>query len=103
MLGTERWEDLSSKQIYPYVGESQIFAIYQKKFIIGKQSQLHQLDIRTLLLEDTSYKELYEQKQFTDITFRVEGEDFVAHKVVLAAKSKYFRNMFLSCHILYHL
>ena len=42
----------------------------------------------------TVFKELQEQRQLCDVTIRVGDHDFVAHRVVLAATSPYFRGMF---------
>ena len=42
----------------------------------------------------TVFKELREQRQLCDVTIRVGDHDFVAHRVVLAATSPYFRGMF---------
>lgn len=40
--------------------------------------------------------ELLEDKQFTDITLVVAGEEIRAHKIILAASSLYFRRLFNS-------
>jgi len=41
-------------------------------------------------------KSLVNNKNFADIVFEVEGKPIYAHKCILAARSKYFRNMFKS-------
>ncbi|BFZ14222.1 hypothetical protein BsWGS_17260 [Bradybaena similaris] len=42
----------------------------------------------------TGFSQLYKNKQFVDVTLRVEGTDFPCHKNVLAASSPYFLVMF---------
>ena len=37
--------------------------------------------------------ELWKSKNFTDVVFVVEGEEFPAHKMVLATESEYFRQL----------
>ena len=37
---------------------------------------------------------LYDDMQFSDVNFNVGGHEFLAHKVILAARSKYFAAMF---------
>jgi len=39
-------------------------------------------------------KSMYTQKLFCDVSFEVEGQQFQAHRGILAARSKYFTNMF---------
>ena len=43
-----------------------------------------------------NFNQLLAQGLFTDVTFAVEDERIPAHRCVLFAKSKYFRNMFAS-------
>ena len=46
------------------------------------------------VLED--YIKILEDETLTDVVLVVEGERFPAHRVILAARSEYFRGMFLS-------
>jgi len=41
---------------------------------------------------------LFMQENYSDITLVVDGQRFVAHKVVLAARSEYFRFATVSCY-----
>ncbi len=41
-------------------------------------------------------RKLYIEKLFADVTFVVQGEEIKAHKGIIAARSKFFENMFLS-------
>lgn len=41
-------------------------------------------------------RRLYTEKLFADVVFVVQGEEIPAHKGIIAARSKFFENMFLS-------
>ena len=41
-------------------------------------------------------KELFMDKTFTDISIQVEDETFPAHRCIIAARCKYFKNMLTS-------
>jgi len=41
-------------------------------------------------------RRLYTEKLFTDVVFVVQGEEISAHKGIIAARSKFFENMFSS-------
>ena len=43
-----------------------------------------------------AWRSAFTSPEFADVTFVVEGVDVPAHRVVLATKSEYFRNMFFS-------
>lgn len=41
--------------------------------------------------------QLFQNKNYSDVTLVVENVEFSAHKVILAARSEYFRFVFNSC------
>lgn len=47
--------------------------------------------------KEDKYQELRESKTLCDVTLKVQGTEVAAHKIVLAAKSPYFRAMFTTC------
>ena len=42
----------------------------------------------------THFEELFNSMQFSDVILNIRGREFPAHKVILAARSKYFASMF---------
>ncbi len=42
----------------------------------------------------SAFEELRQQNQLCDIVIRVDGQDFKAHRVILAATCPYFKGMF---------
>jgi len=44
----------------------------------------------------TNFGMLFEDKQFSDVTFCVGGSKFYAHKIVLAAQSSVFKTQFFN-------
>lgn len=46
------------------------------------------------------HKNLYSERLFPDVKFKVEGEVIPAHKGVLSAISTYFKNMFTSLNLI---
>ena len=45
---------------------------------------------------EAAWRSAFTSPEFADITFVVNGEDIPAHRVILAKRSEYFRNMFSS-------
>ena len=63
---------------------------------IGESSPNHKLYTSKRITEAafSAFEELRRQNQLCDVVIRVDGHDFPAHRVVLAATCPYFRGMF---------
>ena len=46
------------------------------------------------VVEQKDFINLLDQKDFSDVTLRVEGKEIYAHQVILASRSTYFQALF---------
>jgi len=44
--------------------------------------------------KELSFQKAFLEKEFSDITFKVEGKEFYCHRIILSKASPYFRNLF---------
>jgi len=78
-------------------------------FIFGKQYknvQIFQIDIpvnrngasegEKIFTEKLVFKGVFLEKDFSDITFKVQGKEFYGHKIILAKANQHFWNLFKS-------
>ena len=64
-------------------------------FIILDGSAIEPSD--EIIDESASQQDLFTSRVFSDITFIVEGKKIPAHKAVLCAGCRFFKNMFQGC------
>jgi len=60
----------------------------------GKETLISDREFKEELL--VNFNELREENVLCDVTLRIEGQDFAAHRCVLSAASPYFRSLFTS-------
>lgn len=72
--------------------------IYRLKLKADDDEKIGRLErMRIISNHDAKIMKLYAfNKQFSDVTFVVEGQKFCCHKVILSSQCKYFENMFTS-------
>lgn len=59
------------------------------KGLVKQESEKH----CQIVLEQLNFQRL--SNQFCDVTLLIEGEEYKAHKSILAASSEYFRELFI--------
>lgn len=107
-IEADSWENLTSDGMPNPYENPFCFVIYKNKFIISDDNidfyEANLFNDGSLKLSNddgindvaTDFKQLFKEKLFCDITFKVEDEEILAHKGILAGRSDYFRKMFTS-------
>lgn len=88
----------------PVEGRPRIFETYYDKLIFGSFSRFFALEIGNILdnfrdkIENVkfleSHRKLYQDRPFSDVTFKLENQEIFAHKGFLVSRCPYFEKIF---------